>query len=196
MSPNITDTKSWHQANLLLQPIFIRLIDHFRKYFEDSQWTGEYQNRELWPESVAESVKLRRQQLLQILETIAPEAAESPQVQSLKAELETLPSPYPGYELLIFPKDQPESLPVARFDLWELCYKICFCNYSYNDHYHDGNNNLENTNTAKDSPTIVDQTLLDEIGEVEWNAVDEKTAKVVADLFERLAESPLASLNQ
>jgi hypothetical protein len=173
MAPHITDAQSWQQANLLLQPIFIRLIDHFRKILEDSVWVGEYQTREIWPESVEEAVKLRRKTLLETLEhseTIAPEEAES-----LQAELATLPAPYPGYELLIFLKDQPEGEPLTRFDLWELGYQICFCNYV----------NAENMN-AESPPAIVDQTLLDEEGEVEWNAVDAKTAKVVATLFQNL----------
>ncbi|MFZ9739330.1 MAG: hypothetical protein ACO3EZ_15115 [Prochlorotrichaceae cyanobacterium] len=166
MPPNLTSAESWQQANLLLQPIFIRLIDHLRKILEESAWIGEYQNREIWPDFVEESVKLHRQELLQQLETIAPEAADP-----IKAELATLPAPYPGYELFIFLKDQTEGEPLARFDLWELCYQICFSNY---------------LNTPDAPPAIVDQTLLDEEGEVEWNQVDQKTGKVVAQLFEQL----------
>jgi hypothetical protein len=195
MAPNITDAQSWQQANLLLQPIFIRLIDHFRKILEDSAWVGEYQTRELWPESVEESVKLRRTTLLQTLEnpeTIAPEAVES-----LQAELASLPAPYPGYELLIFLKDQPESKPLARFDLWELSYQICFCNYLNPDlnpeRFNPARLNTETINSVNPNtdspPAIVDQTLLDPEGEVEWNAVDAKTAKVVATLFEHLPHS-------
>ena len=185
MAPNITDAQSWQQANLLLQPIFIRLIDHFRKILESSEWVGEYQTQELWAESVEEAVKLRRKTLVQILEnpeTIAPE-----EVESLQAELAALPAPYPGYELLIFQKDQPDPEPLARFDLWELGYQICFSNYHSNDQANEQANEQNSTNLTTDSPAaIVDQTLLDEEGEVEWNAVDTKTAQVVATLFENL----------
>ena len=188
MAPNITDAQSWQQANLLLQPIFIRLIDHFRKILEGSEWVGEYQTQELWAESVEEAVKLRRKTLVQILEnpeTIAPE-----EVESLQAELAALPAPYPGYELFIFQKDQPDPQPLARFDLWELGYQICFSNYHSNDQNPTHPNNQNPTHLTADSPAaIVDQTLLDEEGEVEWNAVDTKTAQVVATLFENLTQN-------
>jgi len=42
MPPKITDTVAWHQAELLMQPAFIRVID--RMQLDESAWKGTYQN--------------------------------------------------------------------------------------------------------------------------------------------------------
>lgn len=43
MKPKINDIISWRQAELLMQPAFIRILDHIRKKLEDSVWKGSYQ---------------------------------------------------------------------------------------------------------------------------------------------------------
>ena len=43
MKPKFKDTLAWEQAQLLMQPIFIRLLDNLRKYLDASSWTGKYQ---------------------------------------------------------------------------------------------------------------------------------------------------------
>lgn len=43
MKPKINDIISWRQAELLMQPAFIRILDHIRKKLENSVWKGTYQ---------------------------------------------------------------------------------------------------------------------------------------------------------
>jgi hypothetical protein len=43
MKPKITSSIAWQQAELLMQPAMIRVIDNIRKQLEESVWTGTYQ---------------------------------------------------------------------------------------------------------------------------------------------------------
>jgi hypothetical protein len=43
MKPKITSPIAWKQAELLMQPAMIRVIDNIRKQLEESVWTGTYQ---------------------------------------------------------------------------------------------------------------------------------------------------------
>ena len=43
MKPKISNINSWKQAELLMQPAFIRILDQIRKKLEDSVWQGTYQ---------------------------------------------------------------------------------------------------------------------------------------------------------
>lgn len=43
MKPKIKDPVAWQQAELLMQPALIRLLDNIRKQLDDSIWTGSYQ---------------------------------------------------------------------------------------------------------------------------------------------------------
>ena len=43
MKPKITSPIAWQQAELLMQPAMIRVIDNIRKQLEESIWTGSYQ---------------------------------------------------------------------------------------------------------------------------------------------------------
>jgi len=43
MSPKITDTVAWQQAELLMQPTFIRIIDNIRNQLDESAWKGTYE---------------------------------------------------------------------------------------------------------------------------------------------------------
>jgi hypothetical protein len=165
MAPNIRDSQTWQQADTLLQPIFIRLVDHFRQALDQSGWVGEYSQREIWPDHVEEAVKVRRQALLEGLETCSGSEAAV-----LEAELATLPAPYPGYELGLFaPSEDPHlrAAPLHTFDLWELCYEICFTNYPQDPL----------------TPAVVDARLFDDSGDVDWQRVDEKTKALVQRLF-------------
>jgi hypothetical protein len=46
MQPQIPDERSWHQAELLMQPAFIRLVDHIRQLSESSPWESSYEQQE------------------------------------------------------------------------------------------------------------------------------------------------------
>ncbi|WP_013323286.1 hypothetical protein [Gloeothece verrucosa] len=43
MKPKFKDTRAWEQAQLLMQPAFIRVMDNLRKQLEESSWSGTYQ---------------------------------------------------------------------------------------------------------------------------------------------------------
>jgi hypothetical protein len=43
MKPKITSPIAWKQAELLMQPAMIRVLDNIRKQLEESVWTGTYQ---------------------------------------------------------------------------------------------------------------------------------------------------------
>jgi hypothetical protein len=43
MKPKFKDAIAWEQAQLLMQPAFIRTIDNIRKQLEESSWQGTYQ---------------------------------------------------------------------------------------------------------------------------------------------------------
>ena len=43
MKPKFTDTLAWQQAELLMQPAFLRILDHIRKQLEQSAWKATYQ---------------------------------------------------------------------------------------------------------------------------------------------------------
>ncbi|MEG4806178.1 hypothetical protein QUA82_00520 [Microcoleus sp. F8-D3] len=42
MKPKITSPIAWQQAELLMQPAMIRVLDNIRKQLEESVWTGTY----------------------------------------------------------------------------------------------------------------------------------------------------------
>lgn len=43
MNPKITNLVAWQQAEILMQPAFLRVIDNIRKQLEQSAWKGTYQ---------------------------------------------------------------------------------------------------------------------------------------------------------
>ena len=43
MKPKINNITAWKQAELLMQPAFIRVLDHIRNKLENSAWQGTYQ---------------------------------------------------------------------------------------------------------------------------------------------------------
>ena len=43
MKPKITSPIAWKQAELLMQPAMIRVLDNIRKQLEESVWKGTYQ---------------------------------------------------------------------------------------------------------------------------------------------------------
>ena len=44
MKPKFKTSSAWDQAQLLLQPSFIRVVDNLRTQLEDSLWKGEYED--------------------------------------------------------------------------------------------------------------------------------------------------------
>lgn len=147
-----------------MQPAFIRIIDHIRKQLDVSAWKGTYENVLIWPEGTTDETKARVTQLLQQLEGASPE--KSAQIEQAIAQLAM---PQPSYQLFLQHQDQKFS-----FDLWELCYQVCFRHY----------NPLlaELTGEAVE----IDTSLLDETGDVDWQQLDAKAGELVEQVFANL----------
>ncbi len=160
MSPRFATTTDWEQANLLMQPTFIRVIDNLRKQLERSPWKGTYRDVAAWPDGTSAA---EREQVLQLQEAL--KSAQAEEVARIQATLDQLPQPYPGYELCLAHGEREVTV-----ELWELCYRICFVNY-------------------EESPeAIVDARLIDEQGEVDWHRLDAKTKTLIGEVFARLPQ--------
>jgi hypothetical protein len=114
MPPKITNSISWQQAEILMQPAFIRVIDNIRKQLDISNWKATYQDVLTWPANITDETKALVTQLIQDMETATPT-----QIEEIKKTLATLPMPYPGYHLLLQRQQQQVSV-----DLWDLCYQL------------------------------------------------------------------------
>jgi hypothetical protein len=127
MKPKFKDTLAWQQAELLMQPAFIRILDQVRKQLEQTTWKATYNN---------------------------------------------VQAPIPGYELCLQQNDTS-----VCFDLWDLCFQVCFRNYSP-------------TYTELESQEVeIDTSLIDETGEVDWQSLDTKAQMLVTQIFTNLPAS-------
>ena len=163
MPPRITDPVAWQQAELLMQPAFIRIIDRIRKQLDESAWQGTYENVLIWSPDTTEEMKTRVILLLQELDGASPERTAE-----IEQAIANLPTPQPGYQLSLQNQDQQYN-----FDLWELCYQVCFQKY---------NADL----TSSHSSVEIDTSLIDETGEVDWQRLDTKAGAAVEQVFSSL----------
>ncbi|MBZ8179442.1 MAG: hypothetical protein SAL07_24375 [Oscillatoria sp. PMC 1051.18] len=46
MKPTFKDIQAWEQAQLLMQPAYIRVVDNLRKQLEKGNWKGNYEKTE------------------------------------------------------------------------------------------------------------------------------------------------------
>lgn len=162
MPPKISDPVTWKQAEILMQPAFIRLVDNIRKELEISSWKGTYQDVTIWNPETTDETKTLVTQLIAELESATPE-------QSLKIgqNLADLPTPQPGYHLCL--QRQGKEINI---DMWELCYQVCFLDYS----------------SKGDSNVAIDTSLIDDTGDVDWHHLDEKTKGIVEQVFAGLPD--------
>lgn len=165
MLPKITNPVAWQQAELLMQPAFIRVVDHIGKQLEASEWKGTYQDVLIWPAETTDQMKGIVTQLLQELETTPVE-----DVAKIKQTLQLLPHPYPGYHLCL-----QHQVREVKVDLWELCYQVCFRHYSL----------LANESVSDE--VEIDTSLIDETGDVDWQRLDAKAGELVKQMFANLA---------
>ncbi|WP_414530338.1 hypothetical protein [Nodularia chucula] len=161
MPPRITNPVTWQQAELLMQPAFIRVVDNIRKHLDTSGWKGSYHDVLIWPANTTDEIKALVTQLLEAMESASLEEADE-----IRATLADLPMPHPGYHLLLQRQQHEVSI-----DLWEMCYQVCFLNYS-----------------AVSGSANIDTTLIDEAGEVDWQCLENKTRDLVAEMFANLPD--------
>jgi hypothetical protein len=127
MVPKFVDRLAYQQAEFLLQPIYIRIIDRIRQQSETSTWTVSYE-----------------------------------EVQTLQ----------PTNYLCLQAGDRQ-----VRYDLWDLCYQVCFLDY------HGSHTELESQLVA------IDTSLIDmEAQAPDWHRIDEKAQAVVVRVFENLSD--------
>lgn len=148
-----------------MQPAFIRIIDHIRKHLDQSTWKGTYQDVLIWPDETTDETKVIVSQLLQRME-----AASLAEQAEIKQALTQMPIPHPGYHLCL----QHQGLPQISIDLWELCYQVCFCNYS---------SSLTHSATGE---VQIDTSLIDEDGDVDWQRLNTKAGDLVKQVFANL----------
>lgn len=165
MPPRITNPVAWQQAELLMQPAFIRVIDRIRMQLDESAWKGTYQDVLIWPTGTTDETMVIVTQLLQQKKNALPmELAE------IEQALTQLPNPYPGYQLSL----QHQGLQQVSVDLWELCYQVCFRNYSPS---------IEQSISWE---VQIDTSLIDETGDVDWQRLDAKAKDLVEQVFANL----------
>jgi len=162
MLPRITDPTIWQKAELLMQPAFIRIIDNIRQQLDSSSWQGTYHDVLIWPSGITDETKIQVTQLLQAMETASPE-----QIEEIRATLHNLPIPHPGYHLHLQRQEHQVSL-----DLWDLCYQVCFVNY-----------NREDQEEPKNSEVTIDSSLIDQLGNVDWHQLENKTKRLIQQAF-------------
>ena len=130
MKPKFKNEVAWEQAQLLMQPTFIRVVDNIRKELEESLWIGTYREVEI---------------------------------------------PYPSYHLCLSYQDK--SLEI---DIWQICFRVCFVDYpvTFID-------DIAEKLTASQEVDI-DTSLIYENGEIDWEKLDDKTHKVISNVFASL----------
>lgn len=127
MKPKLKNMVAWQQAEMLMQPALIRIVDQVGKQVEETTWKVTYRD---------------------------------------------VQTPIPGYELCL--EHNGASVCV---DMWELCYQVCFRDYTP-------------THSELASQEVdIDTSLIDETGDVDWQSLDTKAQRLVAQLFASLPEA-------
>ncbi|MBW4470293.1 MAG: hypothetical protein KME45_07790 [Stenomitos rutilans HA7619-LM2] len=173
-TPKFQDLTAWQQAEQLMQPAFIRLVDNLRKQLDQSSWKGMYEDVPIWSEGVSAVDKARVSQLQTELKSASAEESIA-----IEAALAQLPSPHPGYLLHLQQHEQTVTV-----DLWNLCYKICFQDYDPASGTSHAPESIGGSRGVK-----IDTTLFDEAGEVDWDQLDRKAHLVVEQTFANLPTS-------
>jgi hypothetical protein len=124
MKPKFKNMAAWQQAELLMQPALIRIVDQVGKQVEETNWKATYKD---------------------------------------------VQDPIPGYELCL--EGNGTSVCV---DVWDLCFQVCFRDYTP-------------THAELESLEVdIDTTLIDETGDVDWQSIDTKAQRLVAQVFASL----------
>lgn len=89
--PSFANDFHRHQAEQLLQPVLIRVIDNLRKVVEASSWASTYEEQLLWPEGTTADEVAQVEQLAAQLEQADAAAASA-----LQQQLSQLPMPFPA----------------------------------------------------------------------------------------------------
>jgi hypothetical protein len=171
-SADFSEVPAGQTALMLMQPTFIRVMDHLRRTLEQSAWQGQYETTHAWPEGTTPEVKAEVLWLYDKLEG----AAKVDQA-DIECQLEELPQPVPVYLLHLEKEQQKRTINV-----WELCYQICLEDYTPE---------IESKGFVEVplEEARPDRCLFDASGEVDWVRLDQKTAGVIQAAFQSLENS-------
>ena len=134
MVPKFKDELAYQQAEFLMQPIYIRIIDRIRQQSETAQVEVSYEEV----------------QIPQPTNYLCLQAGDSSQQTLRERQL--------------------------KFDLWDLCYQVCFLDY------HGSHSELEA------QAVDIDTSLIDtEAGTPDWHRIDDKAKTVIARIFDNLS---------
>lgn len=117
MQPKFKNIQEYEKAQLLMQPIFIRVLDNIRKSAESEQWESSYKE---------------------------------------------INEPFPSYLLTLKKGDK-----FKEYNVWNLCFQVCFKDYQ-----------IEQNELVE-----IDNNLIDEYGEVNWQNLEDKTQKLMKNIF-------------
>lgn len=163
MPPQFRDPVCFDQAERLMQPSLLRLLDQLRRQAAAAHWSHQFETLQIWADSVPEAMQQQWQALGDRLETSSDET----EVAELQQQLAQLPQPTYAYQLRLQKGDRAASV-----DLWELCYHTCFTNHQAEIDY---------------EPQLRPH-LLDEAGDVNWDQLDLQAAHVIEDLITSLEQ--------
>lgn len=167
MAPKFTTALAWQQAELLMQPALIRVLDNIRKQLDESTWAGHYENVQIFPAGTTPAEQNQVMQLQRDLETVS----DSSRLVTIQQQLDELPHPYLGYELRLTQGDRTVSV-----DIWELCYQVCFKHYD------------RSLDPMIEQPIAIDTRLIAHDNEVDWKRLDEKAKKIIETVFANLPQ--------
>lgn len=122
MRPQFANELAWQQAEALMQPIYIRIVDRIRQESEQSNLQVSYEEEQ---------------------------------------------NPNLMHYLCLSDGDRQ-----LRFDIWDLCYQVCFLDYT------------GNIGDSESQLVEVDLTLFDrDAGDIDWIKLDNKAKAVIQRTF-------------
>jgi hypothetical protein len=101
MKPKFANEQAWHQAEILMQPAYIRLVDQIRRQTEEHEREIQVSYEEVstpYPSNLL---------------CLQPQMRESPADRSNRSNR--------------FTPDQTQ--PLLKVDIWDLCFQVCFEHY-------------------------------------------------------------------
>ncbi len=117
---------------------------------------------------------LMQPSLIRVLDNIRKQLDTS----SWQGSYEEITEPIPGYILCL-----NKGKRKVKIDIWELCYQVCFQDYYFSPEHH-----IFSDSDKSSCEVDIDNRLLDETGDIDWQLIEAKAQQVVRDVFENLEE--------
>ena len=96
-------------------------------------------------------------------------------VSSWRGSYREVTEPIPGYILSLTKDDR-----TLEFDIWQLCYQVCFQNYTPIPQH------IFSELEQRSVDVEIDDRLLDETGELDWQLIEAKAQQAVRQVFDNL----------